>query len=329
MKREGHLMERIATRPNLAAAFHLAARGKRARPEVRGFAANLDRELGRLVARLERGSYQPGPFRRFTVRDPKVRLIHAAPFADRVVHHAIMRIAGPRFERGASEHSYACRLGRGNHAALQQAQRNTRRHAAVLHLDMRKYFDSVDHGILSALITRRFKDAAFLELLCTIIAAYQTAPGKGLPIGTLCSQVFANMYLDGFDRFVGTIPGVAASVRFMDDVVVWAEQPDDLVDAASRVSVWLASQRQLTLKGRPAVRRCCDGFRFLGHRVTRQSLFPDRRSRRRFRRRFRELDGAREQGLVSELEFQRRSDALLAAVGGRAPWLLAAHGRAG
>ena len=243
------MMRRIATYDNLAAAYALAARGKRRREEVAAFSARLSENLNRMAVDLRAGRYEPGPFRRFVVRDPKVRVIHAAPFRDRVVHHAIMRVAEPVFERGAMHQSYACRKGKGNRAARLAAAACARRWSWCLKMDVRKYFDSIDHEVLLKLIGRRFKDAAFLDLLRRIVSSYRsTEPGRGLPIGTLCSQVFANLYLDGLDRRLVEHWRCGGYQRFMDDILVWDDSPARLEPIGHDVGEWLRDRRGLDLK---------------------------------------------------------------------------------
>ncbi|MEO0444951.1 MAG: reverse transcriptase domain-containing protein [Verrucomicrobiota bacterium] len=314
MKRIGYLLEEVAEIGNLTDAFAKAARGKRRRAEVRTFEDELDGHLAKLVEELESGSYRPGTFRRFVVRDPKVRVIHAAPFRDRVVHHGIMNVAALHFERGAIDQSYACRVGKGNQAALGEAMRGSRKRSHWLKLDVRKYFDSIDHAILKTLFRRRFKDEAFLTLLDRIVGGYETAPGKGLPIGSLTSQYFANFYLDGFDHWVREVLGLRGYVRFMDDMVFWSDDPDGLVDAERRIREWMRSERQLELK--PSVSgRSRDGLPFLGYRVMPGRLLLGRRARKRFRRRFGEAETAWRCGQIDEDGLQRRTMALLGYVG--------------
>jgi RNA-directed DNA polymerase len=312
MKREGQLLPRIATWDNLGLAFHQAAAGKRGVPEVVAFASNLDAELNGVVADLQAGTWQPGPFRRFVVRDPKLRVIHAAPFRDRVMHHALMNIAGAGFERGAIDHSYACRTGRGNRAAVLHARRCTRRHSWCLKLDVRRYFDSIPHDRLRFLFRRRFKDGAFLGVLDRIVAGFSVSPGRGLPIGTLTSQYFANFYLDGLDRFVTEGLCCPAYVRYMDDFLLWHEDPAVLTGWRDQVCTWLATERGLALKALPEPVRCADGVPFLGYRMMPDRILLGRPARRRFAGRLRSYEDAWRMGRLDSAELQRRVDSLLA-----------------
>jgi retron-type reverse transcriptase len=314
MKRFAQLLPRIATRENLALAFHKAAAGKRRSPAVLRFTVHLDHALNTLVRELAEGSWQPGAFHRFLVRDPKLRVIHAAPFRDRVVHHALMNVAGPCFEHGAIAHSYACRQGRGNLAAVQHAARCTRAHRFFLKLDIRRYFDSIDHATLRTLFRRRFKDGAFLHRLDVVLDSFRVSPGRGLPIGTLSSQYFANFHLDGLDHWIAETLRCPAYVRYMDDFILWHDDAAVLARWLGEVRAWLAEERRLELKGTPRVAPCRDGVPFLGYRLTPAGVLLGRPARRRFGRRLREGEAAATAGRVTSRDLQRRTDALLAFV---------------
>jgi len=169
-------------------AFWKAQKGKRAQPETIRFRENLDAELARLRSALLEGPLRFGPYRSFTVHDPKERVICAAPFPDRVLHHAAMNVCHASFEAYQVYDSYACRVGKGTHKAVERARAFAGRHRHYLKLDIRRYFDSIDHEILKAQLRRRFKDWRLLDILDAIIDSYETAPGKGLPIGNLTSH---------------------------------------------------------------------------------------------------------------------------------------------
>jgi retron-type reverse transcriptase len=148
VKRVGHLFERIVDSRGLLAAAHRAARGKRDSPLVARFLVDRETEVLALQAELLAGSYRPGPFRTFTVHDPKTRLISAPAFGDRVVHHAVCSAIEPVLERVAVHDSYACRIGRGAHRALDRAQQFARAGGYFLKLDVEHYYDTVDHAVL-------------------------------------------------------------------------------------------------------------------------------------------------------------------------------------
>jgi len=188
MKRAGALLDAIADPGNLRLAFWKAAKGKGAKADCRAFQEKLDANLAALRADLLAGSARVGAYHYFTIHDPKERTICAASFPERVLHHALMNVCEPVLERAAVFDSYACRKGKGQLAAVRRAESCARQYGWFLKLDVRKYFDSVDHDILQGLLRRKFKDAVVLGLFDQVLASYQTVPGRGLPIGNLTSQ---------------------------------------------------------------------------------------------------------------------------------------------
>ena len=145
----------IHTWDNLYAAYRLAARGKRGRPAAAAFEYRLEDNLIRLQDELAAETYRPGPYASFIIHEPKRRLISAAPFRDRVVHHALCQVIEPAFEASFIDHSYANRVGKGTHRCLAQCQAWARRYAYVLQCDVVQFFPSVDHSILERILNRR------------------------------------------------------------------------------------------------------------------------------------------------------------------------------
>ncbi len=169
MKRVGGLWPDLVSWENLHAAFENAARGKRRRVDVAAFLLNLESELATIRRDVIAGTYKPGKYRTFAVRDPKPRLISAAPFRDRVVHHALTRVIEPVFERRFTTRSFASRKGYGTHAALRRAAEACRRFPCVLQCDVRKYFPSIDHNILKEQLGRVLRCGPTLSLCDCII----------------------------------------------------------------------------------------------------------------------------------------------------------------
>lgn len=165
MKRVGGLWPEICSENNLWLAFRNACRGKRSRADVARFCLDAETELIAIREELLDGSWRPGPFHHFHVYDRKPRLISAAPFRDRVVQHAVMNLVEPAIDRRMIAHTYACRSGKGVHKAVDYYQRQSRRYVFVLKVDVRKYFQSIDHEILFAQLSKIFKER---ELLCIL-----------------------------------------------------------------------------------------------------------------------------------------------------------------
>ena len=307
MKRTGHLFEAVLERDNLRLAFWKALKGKRTRPDAQAFAACLERELQELAQGVP-----VGRFHQFLIRDPKERVITAPGFDERVLHHAIMNVCEPVFERWLIDDTFACRVGKGRIAGLLRARQFSARQPLAVKLDMRKYFDSVSHQNLLARLERLFCDQRLLDLFSGIVASYATSPGRGLPIGSLTSQHLANFYLGWFDRFVSERLKVRGYLRYMDDCVLWSDSVDRAQALASACSEFLDGELELTVKPFDRIHRTRHGFEFLGCRVYPNHLKLAGRSRRRFRKKLAALETSFEVGDISERDLQERATSLLA-----------------
>ena len=293
---------------NLYAAWRKAARGKRGRGAAAAFEYRLEDNLLRLQEELAAETYRPGAYASFTIHEPKRRLISAAPFRDRIVHHALCRIIEPAFERSFIEHSYANRVGRGTHRALDQCQRWARRYPYVLQCDLRQFFPSIDHAILRRTLHRRIQDGGIRRLVDAILASgagvlaeeYEMVyfPGydlfaanrpRGLPIGNLTSQFWANCYLSPFDHFITRELGCSAYLRYVDDFLLFGDNKADLWRWRDALLARLADLRLTVHEASAQVKPVTHGIPFLGF-----VLYPERRLLKRrkgiaYRRRLRDL----------------------------------------
>ncbi len=260
MKRLGGIWSQLVSFENLLNAYYKARRGKRDSTDVAEFTLNLEGELIRLQQELIAGEYQPGHYRLFTIYERKPRLIAAAPFRDRVVHHAIMNCIEAPLDRTFIFDSYACRKGKGVHKAVERYQGWAQRYTYVLKMDVAQYFPSIDHDILKEKLCRRIKDRQLLKLLGRIIdgsPASAIAPyyftgddlltpierRYGIAIGNLTSQFFANLYLDDLDHHIKHFIGVKAYLRYVDDMVVIEDDKSRLSDIRAMVCEHLAADR--------------------------------------------------------------------------------------
>jgi RNA-directed DNA polymerase len=306
----GGLFDRIVDAGTLAEATWRAALGKRHRPEVRRFLADIDQQTGTLARMLRDGTFRFGEYRVFTIRDPKTRAIHAPPFCDRVVHHAIVAAAGPVFERGAIACSYACRAGRGQHAALGRVRDWTRAGSWFLKADVAKFYDSIDHGVLMMLLERRFRERRLLNLFEKLLDSYSHLPGKGLPIGALTSQYLGNFYLDPVDHWVTQTRGLSRYLRYMDDLLVFGgrEELDALRQALPPVFEGIG----LKAKNGGILNRCDLGVPYLGFVIYPGRVRLNQQGRRRLRRRVKVIESDFLCGRMAESELQSRGEALFA-----------------
>ena len=319
MKSYGKLFERVIDFENLWLAYRRARKGKRSRPDMAAFEYQLEGELYALREELASGAYRPGPYRHFRITEPKPRIISAAPFRDRVAHHALYQVLAPIFEPRFIADSYACRVGKGTHRAILRCQQFQRRFAYRMQCDIVRFFPSVDHRILGACIARRIRDPRVMDLVRAILASGADIPDedpppphwfsgddllaplrpRGLPIGNLTSQFWANVYLDPLDHFVKEDLRCRGYVRYCDDFILFADLPAQLREWRARVMECLAGLRLRLHAGRCHVVAAHHGIPFLGFRI-----FPDRRlllrqGVRRFRRRLRLLQQGFSAGAVS------------------------------
>jgi hypothetical protein len=310
MKRAGNLLEAIAEPENLRLAYWKAARHKRDRADAQAFGACLAEELAALRDGILAGDAPVGRHRFFTIHDPKERVICAACFRERVLHHAIMNVCEPLLDRRMIAHSYACRRGKGRSRAVRLAADWTRRHAWFCHLDVHKYYDSIDHGVLKTLLRRVFKDIQLLALLDRIINACETSPGRGLPIGHLTSQHFGNLYLASFDHHVQK-KALLRYARYMDDMVAWSEDKGALLAFRREAIRFLREELHLELNAAMPITRTAHGCGFLGYRLYPHRAALSRRSAVRFRRRLAEHEARWHDGEWDERELVRHVEPML------------------
>ncbi|MES9858748.1 MAG: RNA-directed DNA polymerase [Sedimenticola sp.] len=299
-------LQTIADWDNVAWAMGRACRGKRRNPAVVGMLARADEAIGAISAALGVGHLPVGHLRAFEIHDPKRRLIHAAPLADRVAHHALVRHLEPTLERALLPSVFACRVGKGVHAAIHHAQRQARRFPWVMHLDIAHYFPNIDHATLRAQLRRRFRGDG-LGLIDSVIDAHQGAEGRGLPIGALTSQHFANHYLNLADRWLLAQPEVRAHCRYMDDFLVWSDDKVALKALRDRFIAFLADELVLAAKP-PLIQRSEQGVLFCGIHIKPRSLRASQRRRRRFRHSLDHWQGEWLAGRIGDLALQRAHD---------------------
>ncbi len=291
--------------------------GKRGKPGAAGFMANLERNLLRIERMLLDGSWRGGGYTIIDVHEPKPRMVSAAPFADRVVHHALCNVVAPIFERGFIEDSYANRKGFGTHRAIARYEHYRDRYQHVLRCDIFRYFPSIDHAIIKADLRRRIACEQTLGLMDTIIDGSNPQelvnlmfPGddlftsqqrrRGLPIGNLTSQLFGNIYLNGLDHFVKEVLRVPGYVRYVDDFALFHDDPVVLAHWRQQIAHYLEGRRMILHPLKTSIVACAEPAEFLGlvlHGYGHRRL-PESNVRR-FRNRLR---GLRDQWQASTIE---------------------------
>jgi RNA-directed DNA polymerase len=311
MKRVGNLITRIADPDNLRLAFSSARKGKVYSDKVLRYEANLDGNLLLLREQILSGQVDVGKYHYFKIFEPKERKICAAAFDEQVLHHALMNICHDSFERVQIFDSYASRIGKGTYAALERAKVFTRRYAFYLKLDVQKFFESIHHQVVKQQIMRLFKDARLLGILAEIVDSYHTTPERGLPIGNLTSQYFANHYLAGLDHFIKEKLGIVPYVRYMDDMVLWSDDKAQLRSALDQIVEFVENELCCQLKP-IQLNTCGSGLPFLGYHIFPHHVRLLQASKRRFVRKAAQAADYLVTGKWSETEYHRHIQPLLA-----------------
>ena len=320
MKTYTNLFEKITSFENLLLAFKNASQCKRSKANVAVFNYNLEENLIVLQQALMDKTYRPGGYRAFHIFDPKKRLISAAPFADRVVHHALCNIIEPLFDRTFIYDSYANRQNKGTHAGIRRVQKFLRGNRFVLKCDIKKYFPSIDHEILKQEIRWRIADPDTLWLIDTIIDGsneqefvYDIFPGddlltpsnrrKGLPLGNLTSQFFANLFLNRFDHFIKEILMVRYYARYVDDFLISANSIAFLSEVKKEIEAYLANLRLKLHPKKCHILRSDKGVPFLGQVIFPHYRLLKKQNVRRFSKRLPRLVQQLDAGDISQKRF--------------------------
>ena len=275
--------EEVVSMENLCEAWQEFIRGKRKKKDVQEFMLRLGDEIADLHADLVSGQYTHGQYMYFRINDPKPRDIHKAKVRDRLLHHAIHRKLYPFFAPIFISDSFSCQAGRGMHRAIvrfenfaRKTSRNNTRTCWVLKCDIRKFFASIDHGILMEILKGRVTDPRLLGLLERIVESFEAKPGKGIPLGNLTSQLFANIYMNEFDQFVKHDMRVRSYCRYADDFAFLSDDRMELLKYLPIIAAFLSGPLALNLHpDKVFIKTLASGVDFLGwvhfphHRVPR------------------------------------------------------------
>jgi len=316
-----------------------AQRGKRFRNYVLEFNYDLESNLLRLQEELLTRTYLPGSYRTFQIVEPKKRMISAAPYRDRIVHHSLCNVIAPIFERTFTHDSYANRTGYGTHRALRKFTEYARQYRYVLQCDVKKYFPSIDHEILKSVIRRKIKCGPTLWLIDTIIDASNEQepvenyfPGddlfspferrRGLPIGNLTSQFFANVYLNGLDHFVRERLKPEGYLRYVDDFALFGDDREALRGMRSEIEGFLMGLRLQMHPVKSQLFETRIGAGFVGFRVLPDRIRIRSSNLRRARRRLRHLQDLYSRGEIEASKLRERLRSWIAHLEHGDSWML-------
>jgi retron-type reverse transcriptase len=294
-KTYNNLWEKVVSFENLYRAYKLAKKGKRYRYESLEFVKDLEVNFITLQNNLIWNMYHPLPFRQFYVFEPKKRLISAPDFTDRIVHHALNLVIENLFIKKFVKETFACIVGRGTHAAMRHIQKCSRIAKRqwgkyyVLKCDIRKFFPSVNHDILKRLIRGTIRDKKVLNLLDIIIDSFETEgmKGRGIPIGSLTSQLLANIILNPFDHFLKEERRVKYYARYMDDFVIIHHDKKYLQKLKIEIEDFIGEKLDLTMNPKTGIFHERQGIDFCGYRIWPTHVLPRKTTIKRTKRRLR------------------------------------------
>jgi retron-type reverse transcriptase len=230
-KNNYNLYNQIIDPKNIFEAYKKARKSRRYKKVVLNFSFSLEKNWHYIYYCLTNKNYIHGHYSEFLIKDSKKRIIESVPFKDRVIHHSLCNIIEPLFDKSFIVESYACRKNKGSHQANKQLRKylksvkdknNLKDYSCIYYLkcDITKYFNSIDHNILKTIIQKRIKDAKTMWLINLIIDSYHKDTNKGIPIGNLTSQLFANIYLNELDYFIKYHLHCKYFIRYMDDFII-------------------------------------------------------------------------------------------------------------
>lgn len=307
---------------NLLLASQKAQKGKRFKSYTAQFNLNIEKELFKLQRELQDKAYTPGRYSEFIIYEPVKRLISAAPYRDRVVHHALCNIIEPIFERTFIYDTYANRKGKGTHRAIERFQAYMQKYKYVLKCDIKKYFPSIDHEILRDILQKKIADKGALWLIETIIKSSNLQESdcdyfeednlfipverrKGLPIGNLTSQFFGNVYLNGFDHFIKDELGCSAYLRYVDDFAVFCNDKNELWEIKARMDKYFQKLRLKLHSKKTRVFSVKNGCEFLGFYIYPHLRKVKKTNVRLFEKRLKGMQMAFKKGGITLDEIQK------------------------
>jgi retron-type reverse transcriptase len=331
MKRYGNLYASVCNFKNLLIAARKAEKGKRFRSSCRSFNLDLEKNLLSLQKELKDKIYRPGHYHHFKIHEPKERIISAAPYRDRVIHHALVNVIEPIFDARMIFDSYANRINKGTHKAVDRFTQFARKRNYVLKMDIVRYFPSLDHEILMAAIARKIKDNDILRLVKVILESGKRPtnsdclwyfPGddlftpwnrtRGLPIGNLTSQFFANVYLDSLDHHIKEKLKCKFYIRYMDDFVIFDNSKNLLKERRQKVIEYLKMLRLKVHLNKAQIWPVAKGTDWLGYRIYPTHRLVRRSNIRKFRRRLQHLAKAYAGG---EIQLEQVNSSMMSWIG--------------
>ncbi len=317
MKTYNKLYQKVCSFENLILAFRKARKGKSKKDYVLIFESNLRENIKSLQDELKSKTYIPHKLKKFVIRDPKTRIIHASIFRDRIVHHAIINLIEPIFEKRFIYDSFASRKQKGTHLAVKRFESFIRKvslngrtiknsfnnnsiRGYVLKADIKNYFATMNHQILINILRRKIKDEDFIWLIKVILDNFDAPKGQGLPLGNYTSQFFANVYLNDMDYFIKHRLKAKYYVRYVDDFVILHKDKKVLEDFKIKIEKYLKNLRLELHPDKSEIHALRNGITFLGYRVFYHYKLLSKRNQKHFFNKFRKKIELYHQGVISK-----------------------------
>lgn len=272
---DDHIFRQIISLENLLKAWREFRRGKTNKKDVQQFEFFLEANLFKIHQDLKKKRYQPQPYQSFYICDPKSRHIHKASVRDRVIHQAVFRVLYPIFDKSFIADSYSCRFGKGTHRGVKKLEnfvrkisRNFYQSVFALKIDVKKFFHHIDHQILFTVIQEKIKDQSALWLIKKIIESFESESSRGLPLGNVTSQLFANIYLDKLDQFIKHDLRENYYLRYCDDLIILSSDRNHCFKIIQLIRKFLLDKLKLEIhQDKLLIRKLSQGIDFLGYVV--------------------------------------------------------------
>ena len=322
MKTYKKLYEKIYSTNNLISAFKKARKGKSKKNYVINFESNLEKNIAILQRDLRLKKYTPSRLKKFIIRDPKTRTIHSSIFRDRIVHHAIVNLLQPIYERIFIYDSFASRKNKGTHLAIKRFEYFVRKVSSngrkinkpfnnnsitgyVLKADIKHYFATIDHDVLINILRKKISDENFIGLIEIILDNFETSSeGKGLPLGNYTSQFFANIYLNHLDYFIKHKLKAKNYIRYVDDFIILHKDKKVLLKYLSKIKKYLKFLKLELHKDKSEIYALRNGITFLGYRIFYHYKLLRKRNIRYFIKRLNEKKEFYRRCLIGERELK-------------------------
>lgn len=317
MRTYKNLFNKIIQPGMLFLAWEEFKKEKSSKLDVLLFEQELERNIFKLATDLEGGMYKHDKYAGFYISDPKPRHIHKATVRDRVLHHAIFNVLNPIFEPTFIPNSFSCRVGKGSHKGvlclrgmLNKESRNNTRTCYVLKCDVRKFFDSVDHDILIKILDKKIKDEKVMNLMREIVGSFNSEQSdlfckKGVPIGNLTSQIFANIYMNEFDQFIKHKLKVKYYARYTDDFIVVSKNKEYLVNLIPQINEFLNKNLELELHPKKVeIIPYHKGVDFLGYVVFPHHILVRKKTKKRIVNKLTLKLSQYQEGIIEKKTFQ-------------------------